>query len=171
LTAVVIRAASQQDLDVLQRIEDDADSLFVERFQPERWWPAPSGRERAASPGFILVVAGEGGVAVGFVHVIETDGIAHLEQLSVLPAMARRGLGRALVLAAMDEGARRGHQEMTLRTYADVPWNAPFYAAVGFRPSEPATAFHRGLLAAEEGLGLSRYGRRLQMTADLSPAR
>lgn len=166
---MVIRLACPRDLGLLEEIENDAAALLIKRFQPEQWWPASSGEERAASPGFILTAA-DGGSAVGFVHVLESAGIAHLEQLSVKRAMARRGLGRALVRAAKAEASRRGCGEMTSRTYADVPWNAPFYATVGFRPSEPATRFHRNLLKIEEDLGLNRYGRRLQMTADLSPA-
>jgi GNAT superfamily N-acetyltransferase len=167
LTAVVIRAATRQDLDLLEGIENDGDALLIERFRPEQWWPAATGRERAAAPGFILVFEDEVGSVVGFVHVIECDGLAHLEQLSVLRSAGRRGFGRALVQAAKAEGARRGHRVMTLRTYADVPWNAPFYETVGFHPSEPVTPFHRSLLRAETGLGLNRYGRRLQMTAVL----
>ncbi len=32
---------------------------------------------------------------------------------------------------------------------------------------EPATPFHRGLVETERRLGLDRYGRRVQMAADL----
>lgn len=166
----MIRPAAADDLDQLEQIENDADLLFIERFRPEQWWPAPSGAERAASPGFLLVAEAERSV-VGFVHVLEVDGVVHLEQVSVLQAVGRRGLGRALVQAAKTEAARRGHAEMTLRTYADVPWNAPFTATVGFQPSQPATAFHRKLLEVEAGLGLDRYGRRVQMTAELPRVR
>ena len=64
-----------------------------------------------------------------------------------------------------DETARRGHGHLTLRTYAAVPWNAPFYATLGFVESEPDTDALRELVALEERLGLDRWGRRIQMTA------
>ena len=116
-----------------------------------------------------MLVAAEtaGGDAVGFVHVIERDGHAHLEQLSVPPEHGRRGYGRALVRAALSEAAARGHERMTLRTYADVPWNGPFYASCGFIESEPDSVFLLGLPAVEARLGLARHGRRIQMTARL----
>jgi hypothetical protein len=61
----------------------------------------------------------------------------------------------------------RGYDELTLRTYADVPWNAPFYATCGFTETEPATDFHRHLHLVEAGLGLSRYSQRRQVTMQL----
>ena len=161
-----IRFATEADLEVLAAIEDDADGLFLERFRPETWSPAPSGRFRAAQPGFLLVAAEhEDGEAEGFAHVLEVDGGAHLEQLAVRRASARRGLGRALVQAALAEAGRRGHDRVTLRTYADVPWNAPFYARLGFVETEPDTDRLRALIAEEARFDLERYGRRVQMAA------
>ena len=40
--------------------------------------------------------------------------------------------GDDLVHAAMAEAQHRGYDQLTLRTYAEVPWNAPFYASCGF---------------------------------------
>ena len=161
-----IRFATEDDLDVLADIEDDADRLFLERFRPEAWSPAPPGRSRAEQPGFLLVAAEwTGAEAAGFAHVLEIDGGAHLEQVAVRRAVARRGVGRALVQAALAEAAHRGHARVTLRTYADVPWNAPFYAGLGFAESEPDTDHLRDLVVEERRHGLERYGRRVQMTA------
>jgi N-acetylglutamate synthase-like GNAT family acetyltransferase len=107
------------------------------------------------------------GTVVGFVHVLEKDEFAHLEQLSVLPQKGQRGCGRTLLDNAMDDARRRGYEWLTLRTYADVPWNAPFYARAGFIETQPATDFHKALIGVEERLGLARFGRRVQMTAAL----
>jgi GNAT superfamily N-acetyltransferase len=162
----VLRFAVERDLDLLDDIENDADRLFVERFRPETWEPASSGGSRVARPGFLLVAAEQDGAeAFGFAHVLDVDGDGHLEQLAVRPALARRGTGRALVTAALAEAARRGHHRVTLRTYADVPWNAPFYARLGFVESEPDTDRLRALVVEESRAGLERYGRRVQMTA------
>jgi GNAT superfamily N-acetyltransferase len=60
------------------------------------------------------------------------DGNVHIEQISVHPTHARRGIGRALIdhLAA---GARDGGiAALTLTTFGDVPWNAPYYRRCGF---------------------------------------
>lgn len=122
-------------------------------------------------PGFVLVAEATADAAparpVGFVHVLEIDRHAHLEQLSVLPSHGRQGIGRALVSAALDEARRRGHTQVTLRTYADVPWNAPFYASCGFMVCTPDTEFHRHLAATEHALHLAAHGRRVQMSIPL----
>jgi GNAT superfamily N-acetyltransferase len=165
-----IRPASERDLFALEDIENLADSLLVERLRPDSWRPAPTADERAQTPGFLLVVAAEDSAdPVGFAQILEVDGFVHLEQLSVLPAHGRRGLGRALVEAALAESARRGYDTITLRTFADVPWNGPFYASCGFIESEPSSEFHRGLARTESSHGLNRGERRIQMTARLQP--
>ncbi|RII94048.1 GNAT family N-acetyltransferase [Clavibacter californiensis] len=168
-----IRLAAARDLEALQRIEDDADRLLVDLLGPEDWPPAPTGASRAAEPGFLLVAedpdADDGSAGlVGFAHVLEVDGLAHLEQVSVPSEHGRRGHGRALVEAAAGEARRRGHRRITLRTFADVPWNAPSYARMGFAEEQPATPFHRALVATEARLGLDRLGRRIQMGRELS---
>ena len=98
------------------------------------------------------------------VRIIEMAGIAHLEQLSVLPQYGRRGVGRALVEAAKAESKRRVYSELTLRTFG----HAPFYSTCGFVESEPATPFHRDLVHIESDIGSDRYGRRIQMAVRLA---
>ena len=79
------------------------------------------------------------------------DGCAHVEQVSVAPTHARRGLGAALVdhLAAVAAG--EGCPAVTLTTFRDVPWNAPYYERLGFTLVEPADQGPelRALVAAE----------------------
>lgn len=170
-----IRPPSPGELELLEDIENDADALLRDLLNPPTWWPAPPGSERAAEPGFLLVAdvsdpEGEGaraGVIAGFVHVLELDGRAHLEQLSVSPEHARRGYGRKLVEAAMAYARDRGHNRMSLRTFADVPWNAPFYERLGFVVAEPRTEFELMLVAHEMELGLDALGPRVQMVAKL----
>lgn len=163
-----IRFAVPTDNVTIEQIENAADQLLTDRLTPHRWEPAPSAGSRAADPGYILVAEEtEGSAVIAFVHVLELDQAAHLEQLSVLPEHGRRGHGRALVEAAKNEARRRGYQSLSLRTYADVPWNGPFYAHAGFVETRPTTDFHKHLAEVEEQLGLDRYGRRIQMTAAL----
>lgn len=163
-----IRQASVRDYPAIESIEDAADQLLIDRFKPDRWGTASTGVERAAENGFLLI--GEETqtyVLVGFIHVLEDEGIAHIDQLSVIPPYGRRGYGRALLQAAMAEAQRRGYGSISLRTYAEVPWNAPFYAQYGFIETEPTTEFHMRLVDVEAQFGLSQYGRRVQMTATL----
>jgi GNAT superfamily N-acetyltransferase len=170
---IAIRHATRRDLDLTESIENEADALLVDLLRPAQWRPAPTGRERAAQRGFTLMAIEEGTErAVGFVQVLEVGvvdqgGLAHLEQLSVLPDAGRRGHGRRLVEAAVDEVRRRGYDRITLRTFADVPWNAPFYATCGFVESEPDTDFLRQLVETERDHGLASPARRIQMTRRL----
>ncbi|WP_337006654.1 MULTISPECIES: GNAT family N-acetyltransferase [unclassified Microbacterium] len=167
---VVLRPARPTDDRAIEQIEIAADALLVELFEAEDWPPPTPSSERALLPGFVIVAedaSEDAHPVVGFAHVLQFDGQAHLEQLSVHPAHGRRGIGRQLVEAAMAEARERGHSQITLRTYTDVPWNAPFYASCGFVPSEPDSPTLRGLIQTETELGLFRYGARVQMTARL----
>ena len=166
-----IRPASPDDLLVLARLETAADARFRELFGPRTWPASPEVSERDGHPGFILIAAEEpDGAAVGFAHVLLGDGRAHLEQLSVLPAAGRRGHGRALLDAAIERARDSGAHALTLRTYADVPWNGPFYSRAGFvERTPPDTDFHRGLTRVESELALDRLGRRAHMELDLQP--
>ena len=70
-----------------------------------------------AEPLFILVA---GNPPAGFARVDEVGGQAHLEQLSVHPDSASRGIGMSLVNAAIDVARSRGYESMPLCTFADV---------------------------------------------------
>jgi GNAT superfamily N-acetyltransferase len=163
-----VRTAEVDDFAALESIENRADAPLIDFLHASTWWPAASAADRVRASGFVLVAVGDtDGHTVGFVHVLEEYSIAHLEQLSVLPEFGRHGYGRRLVLAAAEEARRLGHSQLTLRTYADVPWNAPFYSTCGFVETLPDTEFHRSLVATEDELGLPAYGRRVQMTLNL----
>lgn len=168
---VVLRSARPTDDSAIEQIESAADALLIERFGAVDWPPPTLSADRALLPGFVLVAEDRSVDArpavIGFVHVLLVDGHAHLEQLSVHPSYGRRGIGRRLVGAAMSEARERGLSRMTLRTYVDVPWNAPFYASCGFIPSEPDSPLLRRLIQTEHDLDLFQYGARVQMTAHL----
>lgn len=166
-----IRIAGPPDFISAAEIEAAADVLLIEYLHAREWPTVDSAEERMSLPGFMLVAEDEAsGMVVGFAHVLEIDGFAHLEQLAVLPQEGRQGYGRMLVHAALADAAARGYSKITLRTYLHVPWNASFYETCGFSRSEPASPFHRRLIDVESRLGLEEYGERIQMTAQLRPA-
>ena len=91
-----------------------------------------------------VVVPGDGGAAggpAGYVIVdvldeplVRADGGAlHVEQVSVDPAFAHRRLGRRLIDHVAAEAVARAVPSLTLTTFRDVPWNAPYYERCGFR--------------------------------------
>ena len=163
---VTLRLARPSDLRRLAAIEDSGVRSFVELLGPDLppalLAPAPSGLDREQQPGF-LVVAAVAGQVVGFAHVLDIEGHAHLEQLSVLPEHGRRGIGRALVEAAVEEARWAGYDALSLCTYRDVPWNAPFYASLDFAPVERLAAYQQRLRDHEVALGLDAAGARVVM--------
>ena len=57
----------------------------------------------------------------------------YLDQVSVTPAAERKGAGTTLLDAVSAEASRRGLWGVSLSTFRDVPWNAPFFAKRGFQ--------------------------------------
>jgi GNAT superfamily N-acetyltransferase len=162
---IVVREARAADLPLLAGIEGDADELFLERFGHPEWEPPTRGQDRVAEPGFVLVA---GAPAVGFAHVLEVEGDAHLELLAVRRDHGRQGIGTALVAAAKAEARARGHRRLTLSTYRDVPWNAPFYTRLGFTELSRLEHWHRAAQRAEDRMGLLEHGERLIMVTSLT---
>lgn len=165
---LTIRPARAADLGHIAPIEDSGAAMFAEFFgeavEPVLLAPAVHGAERDSAPGFLLVGAVEGRPApVGFVHVLDIDGHAHLEQLSVRAEYQHRGIGRALVEAALAEARRLGYPRMTLCTYRDVPWNGPFYRRLGFVEVSDPSPLERRLIAKERELRLDVNGARSVM--------
>ncbi|MEM8769985.1 MAG: GNAT family N-acetyltransferase [Pseudomonadota bacterium] len=174
-----LRAATMDDVLKLPAIELAAGKLFpAERIpDPDAHLPIAE-LERACRSGglFVAVLAasapvGDGadpihGAApvdagpdqpVGFAVCEESAVTLHLLELSVHPDHGRRGLGRRLVTRVVEEAAARGLEAVTLTTFADIPWNAPFYAAMGFEvlSEQDLTAFLAGALEEERALGLT----------------
>jgi hypothetical protein len=54
-------------------------------------------------------------------------------------------------------------------SYADVPWNAPFYARHGWRTTTRLTPGLRAMRAREVELGLDRHGERVAMVRPVGP--
>ncbi len=159
--SALVRSAEAADLPLLAGIEAAADQQFTPLMDISGWSAPPAGESRAAEPGFVLV-AGE--PVVGFAHVLDLDGHLHLEQLAVHPRSTRQGIGTALLDSACRAARLAGAGSVTLLTFADVPWNAPFYERRGFRQLEPPLpAALLPLVANEARLGLGRCGRRVAM--------
>jgi ribosomal protein S18 acetylase RimI-like enzyme len=97
--------------------------------------------------------------AVGYIVVNRVDGRAHIEQVSVRPSHARRGIGRMLVDHVARWAADEGMAATTLTKFADVPWNAPLYERIGFRRlrDEELSPGSRRVLAEEAARGLDRW--------------
>ena len=161
-----VRFAEPADLPWLAAIEDSGEALLATLMDTSHWGPSLPGEQRAQEPGFLLV---SGSPPVGYAHVLDLDGHLHLEQLDVMEGHRRHGVGAALVREVCRVAASRGAREVTLTTFADVPWNAPFYARLGFTPvPEPLPAFLQRLREGEIQVGIDQGGRRVAMGRQLT---
>ncbi|TFB92285.1 GNAT family N-acetyltransferase [Cryobacterium sp. MDB2-10] len=77
------------------------------------------------------------GVIVAYLLLEQVDGAAHIEQVTVYPEHARQGIGAQLIVVADSWARVRGLPAVTLTTFRDVPWNAPYYERLGFRAFLP----------------------------------
>jgi GNAT superfamily N-acetyltransferase len=135
-------------------------------FEPLGIGPLPGpGTPEEFAAALVVLVAGD--PPVGFCRIDAVDGKAHLEQLSVHPDHARRGLGRALLRAGCDWARARGDDDITLATYRDVPWNGPFYASEGFVERGPVDDFLQSHGLAPEEPVMGRFGTRVLMVKNL----
>lgn len=160
----MIRSARRDDIAALREIERAAGQLFAEIGMAEVADDEPPSEETLLgyqSCGRAWVAVDESDRPIGYVVADILDGNAHIEQVSVLPANMRKGLGRALIehLAAWAFG--QGMQAVTLTTFADVPWNGPYYGRLGFEllTEEEIGSELRDRRGHETGRGLDRWSR------------
>jgi GNAT superfamily N-acetyltransferase len=155
------RVATRSELADLPAIEAAGDALFAQRGLV---LPAQTVTVEQLAAGDLVLVTGR--PVNGFAMVEAMDGDAHLAQLSVHPDHGRQGLGTSLVEAAVAWAERAGYPAITLTTFADVPWNGPFYARLGFTvvPEEELTPTLRTARARQRELGLDDLAARVAMS-------
>lgn len=134
----LVRLAQLQDIPQLIAIERSAAQLFLQqpawRFLAEG--PVMSRQQHAD---FIqqqqewLAESTPGEVA-GFIAVLPQRQDWHIAELSVAVDWQRRGIGRRLIAEVAMLAKSQGAQRLTLTTFIDVPWNAPYYQRLGFQP-------------------------------------
>ena len=150
---MILRAGTEGDFPALSDVERDA----AQRFRTSDGYAfiadAPirdrHEQRRALDTGGIIVVEDDRVAVVGFLLLWVVDGRAHFLELGVRRSHQGRGLGRRLLMAGEQWARGRGFPEATLTAYRDVPWNAPFYARLGFRAFEPGPD-RPGLIAVRQ---------------------
>ncbi|MFE6667943.1 GNAT family N-acetyltransferase [Streptomyces sp. NPDC057697] len=159
-----IRTARPTDLPLLQDIERAAGEPFralgmsaIADDDP----PPLDLLETYCRAGRAWVAADADDRPVGYLLADPVDGAVHVEQVSVHPSAARRGVGSRLIDHLADWAAGRGSHALTLTTFTQVPWNAPYYARLGFRALGEAelTDGLRRIRALEAEHGLDRWPR------------
>lgn len=165
---MTIRPARAADLAAMEAIEDDADVRF--EAYPTLALPVDRSMESeildAISQGLAFVA--EEQEMLGFVYASVADDSVFVEELSVRRSAAGRRLGAALLESLESVARRRGLAALTLTTFRDVAWNAPYYRRLGFQEVEA----HAGLaekLEAERRRGFEST-QRVAMRREIDPA-
>ncbi|WP_254073561.1 GNAT family N-acetyltransferase [Acidisphaera sp. S103] len=84
--------------------------------------------------GTCWVAADEHDTPVGFLSAeVIAEHDLHIYEMSVAASFQGHGAGRALLTAAIEWAVTHHLSAVTLTTYRQVPWNAPFYSRVGFK--------------------------------------
>ena len=122
-----VRPATAADLPVLPEIDERAGTLFrVSGYQ----LPGLRSRGPRDAGRHLRLGRPRGGLSCGSTA---STASAHVQELAVIPGQMRRGIGTALLAAACDWARAEGFAAITLTTYRDVPWNAPYYRREGIR--------------------------------------
>ncbi|HZZ13724.1 MAG TPA: GNAT family N-acetyltransferase [Paraburkholderia sp.] len=133
---VTFRFAAPCDVHAIRAIEFDASQRFVDvgmagiADAP----PMDAGlvtRKIAAREIVLAVCASE--TVVGFVMFEPQPERFYVEELDVLTSHAGQRIGAALIEQVAQLARARHVTQLTLSTYRDVPWNAPYYRRLGFR--------------------------------------
>jgi GNAT superfamily N-acetyltransferase len=135
-TPNLIRTAGPDELESLRSIEVEAGRLFADLGMADVADDPPLPVEELAAyqrQGRAWVYLEPGTGPVGYLLAGAVDGNAHIDQVSVHPSFAHRGIGRRLIDQACEWARDGGRPAVTLTTYAAVPWNAPYYRRCGFR--------------------------------------
>ena len=132
---ITVRPTRSGDVAALSAIERAAAGRF--RDIPEFAWLA-DGEVIAAEQHLDYAERGFSWLAlandrpVGFILTEAHASSLFIVELSVDRAWQGKGIGRQLIACAADHARKMGLTALSLTTFREVPWNAPFYARLGF---------------------------------------
>lgn len=130
-----IRLARAEDAQAFHRVEEDAAALFAGE-PAMKGIPIPPS---TSADDYARIIARRrsltalcDGEVIGFAAVAPMGRELHLEEMSVARAFQGRGVGKTLLNAVKVDARNSGYRAITLSTFREIAWNAPFYARQGF---------------------------------------
>lgn len=131
-----IRPARASELTALQSIERSAGLAFADYGMAEiSAHDPPSVQELLAyvQANHLWVYAPESAGPVAYMMIDIVDDCVHLEQISVQADYAGYKIGWTLIDWLAVWASAKDYGAITLTTFRDVPWNAPYYQRCGFQ--------------------------------------
>lgn len=136
-----VRVARDDELEKLAAVERRAGQLFASTAHAYVCGAptlSPAVLMAQHQLGAVWIAVNADDEPVGFAVAGELGDEAYLYELDVDIAHGRRGLGRRLLAEVFDWARDRGYATITLSTFKDIAWNAPFYETLGFEVIEEA---------------------------------
>ncbi len=125
----VLRLTQESDIALLPAIERSAARAF--RQIPSLAWLADSEvisvarhHDYLETEHSLLAVAA--GQPVGFILTEPLDDALFIVEVAVHQAWQQQGIGRMLLERVIESARQMGYPTVTLTTFREVPWNAPF---------------------------------------------
>lgn len=130
---VMFREARPEEIETIRALERTSAQRFaglMDALAADEPSPASILAARIASDS--LIVAAEGDALAGFVMFRPVEARLYVEQIDVLPTFAGRRIGAALLDAVGRRARAAGLEGLSLSTFREVLWNAPYYRRLGF---------------------------------------
>lgn len=141
-----IRLARKSDAEAFHEVEKDAGQLLENEPSLAGLPPLPlnsADEYRSMIAQGHCLAATSGDAVVGFAATRRHGRELHLHELSVATAHQRRHIGATLLNALKIDARNSGVRAITLHTFRNIAWNAPFYQRHGWVIIEDIEAFPR----------------------------
>lgn len=164
---LVYRQATSDDAQDMIRLEQAAQALLADRGVHLSDLAVPDGIDEPTT-WVLALVAEVDGRLVGMARLCEIDpALLCLDQVSVDPRHAHRGIGRGLLLQVADAARALGYTAITGTTFRDVIFNGPFYESLGCVEDPEPHPIMIERRRVERAVGLDRFGTRVVMRLTL----
>ncbi len=131
-----IRLATHEDAQFLPAVEESAGQTFAGH--PKFDWIAKGevqpveNHVECIRKDLEWLVVDSHDQPVGFIMVEHLTGSLHIVELSVQQSAQGKSLGKRLITQVIDFAKSQQVSHVTLTTFRDIPWNAPYYQRLGF---------------------------------------
>ncbi len=156
----IFRLATLKDLAVLPEIEKRALNRFRwTKYEILRMTPSISQEVliRKQKEDNVWVMDLEASEPKGFAILTTGATFWHLEDLAITEETGRRGYGTLFLKHLIKCAEQKGFSTLSLSTYKDIGWNAPFYFKNGFKEMSESelTPFYQKLRGQEKNMGMN----------------
>lgn len=137
------RRSTTDEIGILQAIENDAAILFgtIPGYSYCADLPCRTYDEHldVLQKGVSLVAFDQTNGIAGFALILPVDNRPHLLELAVAREHQGKGVGNMLLDSVIQWVIATKHNDITLTTFREIPWNMPWYQRSGFVEFVPGT--------------------------------